>query len=82
MNKITIQGHVTPEGKLEVELPADFPSGPVQVEVSQMIESLSSGIPLGNLVEIAGIWKDRTDIVDSVDYARELRRRASRRIEE
>ena len=39
------------------------------------------GMTLSDLLgsDIVGIWKDRTDIGDSVEYARALRKRVQRR---
>jgi hypothetical protein len=78
MASIILHGIITPEGQLEVDLPADLTPGPVEVEIRQ---SALKGISLGDLLksDLVGMWADRTDIEDSVEYARELRRRASRR---
>ena len=39
------------------------------------------GMTLGDLLrsDIVGLWKDRTEIGDSVEFARELRKRVQRR---
>jgi hypothetical protein len=77
---IVLNGFITPEGKLEVDLPQDMPSGPVEIEIRQ---ADLQGITLGQLLDsgLVGLWADREDIGDSVDFARKLRRRASRREE-
>ena len=65
--------------KIELELPEDAPTGDVELVLvvspekersseSNVQEILNSGL--------VGIWKDRKDITDSVEYARELRRKA------
>ena len=78
MVSIILRGVVTEDGHLQVELPPDMPPGPVEVEIRQ--EEVE-GVTLGELLEsgLVGLWADRTDIDDSVDFARDLRRRASRR---
>ncbi len=47
------------------------------------IESATSSIPMTGAAILAsplwGLWKDRTDIGDSVEYARHLRKRAETR---
>ena len=39
---------------------------------------IDNNIDFGKL-SAYGMWKDRTDIVDSIEYARKLRKKASRR---
>lgn len=78
MNIVTVKGVITEDRHLRVEVPDDFPSGPVEVEIRQ---SEIQGVSLGDLLnsDLVGMWEDRTDIEDSVEFARNLRRRASRR---
>jgi hypothetical protein len=78
MNAITLKGLITEDGHLEVEVPEDFPHGPVEVEIRQ---PEIQGVSLGDLLnsDLVGMWEDRTDVEDSVEFARNLRRRASRR---
>jgi hypothetical protein len=78
MTTLILQGVITPDGQLEIDLPPDLSPGPVEVEIRQ---SDLRGISLGEILEseLVGMWADRSDIGDSVEYARELRR-SSRRI--
>jgi hypothetical protein len=78
MATIILQGTITPEGELQIVLPDNLPPGPVEVEIRQ---PEVQGITLGELLDsgLVSIWESRTDIEDSVDFARQLRRRASRR---
>jgi hypothetical protein len=78
MNTVTLKGVVTKDRHLQVKIPDDFPSGPVEVEIRQ---PQIQGVSLGDLLnsDLVGMWEDRTDIEDSVELARKLRRRASRR---
>ena len=78
MVSVIVRGVITPEGKLEIDLPADLHPGQVEVEIRQYeIE----GVRLKDLLEsdLIGLWANRPDMGDSVDYARSLRQRASRR---
>ena len=82
MDTIILQGRITEDGQLEIDLPDDLQPGPVEVEIRQPDGANEiKGVTLGELLNsgLVGLWKDRTDIGDSVEYARELRRRASRR---
>lgn len=77
MATIILQGFVTPEGELEVKLPPDLPPGPVEIELRQ---PQVQGVTLDELLNsgLVGLWENRTDIDDSVEFARSLRRRAFR----
>jgi hypothetical protein len=78
MDKIILKGTVTPDHQLVLDLPPDLPPGPVEVEIRQ---PSVEGVSLGQLLEsgLVGLWIDRTEIGDGVDFARQLRHRASRR---
>jgi hypothetical protein len=75
---IILQGFVTAEGELKLVLPPNFPPGEVEVEIRQ---TTVEGVLLSEILNsgLVGAWSDRDDITDSVEYARNLRRRASRR---
>jgi hypothetical protein len=78
MSSIILQGTITANGELEVELPPDLPPGPVEVEIRM---TQVEGVTLGELLDsgLVGLWANRTDIEDSLEFARFLRRQASRR---
>ncbi|MBI5671572.1 MAG: hypothetical protein HZC41_26570 [Chloroflexi bacterium] len=78
METIVLKGIITDDGNLQVEIPPDLPPGPVEVEIRRQE---IRGITLGEILksDLIGMWADREDITDSVEFARELRRRASRR---
>jgi hypothetical protein len=80
METITVKGVITDDGQLKVEIPPDLPPGPVEVEIRPEVPRVE-GVTLGELLEsgLLGLWKNREDITDSVEFARELRKRASRR---
>jgi hypothetical protein len=56
-----------------------------EVEVAVMLTPPGSGVPLAanDLLEsgLVGMWRDRTDLGTSEDYARRLREQAQRRPE-
>lgn len=70
-----LQGVVTPDRKLEIELPDDIPVGAVEVEI-RIPEDEKASLEALLSTGAVGTWADRTDIDDSVEYARELRKRA------
>ncbi len=63
--------------ELTITLPADFPQGQAEIEVVSHADTARAKT-LGDLLdsEFFGMWRDREDITDSVEYAKELRRRA------
>lgn len=75
METIIIKGVITDDGRLQVEIPPDLPPGPVEVEIRPEVPKVK-GVTLGELLEsgLVGLWKDRDDITDSVEFARSLRR--------
>ncbi len=78
MSSIILHGVITEKGELQIEFPSDLPPGPVEVEIRlPEVQGLTSEEILAS--DFVGMWEDRTDIGDSVEYAQELRRRASRR---
>ena len=78
MASVILHGMITADGHLQVELPSDLSPGPVEIEIRP---AQVQGISLDEILksDLVGLWADRTDIDDSIEYARELRRRASRR---
>ncbi len=78
MQPIVLKGIITEDGRLELELPPDLPPGPVEVEIrGQDVRGITGQEILDS--EFLGMWADRKDITDSVEFARELRRRAQQR---
>lgn len=60
--------------ELRITLPVDFPVGPADVVLR--ISSMGTPHPtLGDLAnsEFFGMWRDRSDIGDSLEFARQLR---------
>jgi hypothetical protein len=77
MEKIVIHGEVTPDGELRIELPKDLPVGRLKITLESDEPESFKGITLGELVnsELNGLWADRTDIEDSVEFSRQQKRR-------
>ena len=77
-HRIQVQTRVKTGRRVEVETP-EFPEGEL-VDVS-IKGSDGSSQTLADLLnsEIIGIWRDRDDIDDSAEFARELRESAWKR---
>ncbi len=67
--------------ELRILLPPDVPTGPAELVVVVVASRERSTRTLGDLVrsEFFGMWRDRADIGDSAEYARQLRAEAWRR---
>jgi len=84
---MTIKAHF--DGKVLVpDEPVNLPEGKalvVHVEeattAQQPDDSQAGGMTAGELLksDFVGLWKDRTDIGDTLEFARQLRDRAQRR---
>jgi hypothetical protein len=83
MNAIRI--HTTVEHDGEIRIANTTLKKGQQVEVILLAENTDKGavafLTAQGLLdsEIVGIWRDRADIDDSLDYARQLREQAQRR---
>jgi len=78
MGSIILHGVINEKGKLLIDFPPDLPPGPVEVEIRRAeVPGITSEQILAS--DFVGMWEDRNDIGDSVEYARMLRRKASRR---
>ena len=81
MSSIILRGMIDDKGHLQVETSVDLPPLPVEIEIRP---EGSVGITSAQILEseFVGMWVDRDDIADSVEYARQLRRRANRPLRE
>ena len=83
MKILSLKTEVPSTRQITLTLPEDFPVGMVDLEIH--IASQQSPLPapgtLGSLLSspLCGIWADRTDIGDSITYARQLRSQAEQR---
>jgi len=85
MKTLTCKVVIRSDRQLHIPVPEDVPSGPAEVVVVIVPETVpEKGMTAGDLLRspLFGIWKDRSDLGDSVEYARELRAKAEQRSRE
>ena len=60
---------------LHITIPTDIPLGPADIVLVVSSSAAPKSSTLGDLLspEFFGLWRDRTDIPSSIDFARELR---------
>ena len=81
---LVVRTSILPGRSVRVRVPESVPLGPANITLVITPEQRSTPESGGTAAELArsplfGLWADRTDIVDSVAYARELRAQAERR---
>ena len=78
MRTITLTTEIPPERKVEIEFPNDVPIGPAEIVVVVSPRTAAAVSTFGDLLhsEFFGMWRDRTDIGDSSEFARRLRAEA------
>jgi hypothetical protein len=72
---VNINMDVPANRELRIMLPHDIPIGPAEIVlVVSSLEPVKTPT-LGDFAasEFFGMWRDRTDIIDSVQFARQLR---------
>ncbi len=82
MKTVSIKTTIPQDHRLVVHVPPDMPAGPAEVVVTALApEGPDLPWTLGALLAsgLVGLWSDRTDIADSVTFARTLREAAERR---
>jgi hypothetical protein len=82
MKTIACKVVIPVDRQLKITVPEDVPPGPAEVVVVIVPEAVAEkGGTAGDLPRssLCGRWKDRTDIEDSVENARNLRAKAERR---
>jgi hypothetical protein len=85
LKTITCKVLIPTDRQLKITVPEDVPPGPAEVVVVIVPEAVAEkGGTAGDLLRssLFGLWKDRTDIGDSVEYARKLRAKAEQRAHE
>jgi hypothetical protein len=85
MRTITSKVVIPTDRQLHISVPEDVPPGPAEIVLVIVPESTpGKGLTAGELLRspLFGIWKGRTDIGDSVEYARILRAKAEQRAHE
>jgi hypothetical protein len=86
-NRVTtlnIRREVQAGRRLEIQIPMDVPLGPAEVVVVIFPEKpgvAKKPLTAGDLMRspLFGLWKDREDIGDSLEFARKLRAEAEQR---
>ncbi len=86
-NRVTtlnIRSKVQADRRLEIQIPKDVPLGPAEVVVlifPEQPEVARKPLTAGDLLRspLFGLWKDREDIGDSLEFARKLRAEAEQR---
>lgn len=75
---LQLQTRIPESRELVICVPRDVPSGDAQIVVKITSGEPSRPSTLGDLQrsEFFGMWRDRKDIQDSLEYARELRKTA------
>lgn len=84
---MVIRTEILPDRNIRIRVPKSVPLGPANITLVITSEQKNAVEPGGTAAELAnsplfGLWADRTDIADSVAYARELRAQAERRSRE
>ncbi len=72
---VNLDADIPPNRELHITLPADVPTGPAEIVVVVSSPTRPSVLTLGDLAnsEFFGMWRDRSDIEDSFEFARTLR---------
>ncbi len=75
---ITLTADVPPDREVRIQLPAEVPTGPADITVVVTPHGSNGGSTLGDLLhsEFFGMWRERDDISDSVEFAEHLRAEA------
>ncbi len=86
MRTISIKANIPENHKLMVDIPEDLPIGPADVVVVIVPEIGAvekRGETAGDILKspLLGMWKDRKDITDSLEFARKLREHSETRKE-
>jgi hypothetical protein len=75
---LSINTDVPANREVIISIPADIPIGPAEIVVVIASKVNTTTKTLGELLnsEFFGMWKDRSDIEDSVEFAHQLRTQA------
>ena len=75
---LNLTTEIPPNREVRLTLPEDVPIGPAEIVIVVASHAHNVARTLSDLVrsEFFGMWRDRTDIGDSVEFARRLRRAA------
>lgn len=72
---VNVTADIPPNRELRITLPTDVPVGPAEIVLVVSTAEHMSARTLGDFgsSEFFGMWRDRSDIIDSVQFARSLR---------
>lgn len=72
---VNLKADIPATRELHITLPADIPTGPAEIVLVVSSEAHAGGSTLGELAEskFFGMWRDRSDIADNSNFARDLR---------
>jgi hypothetical protein len=75
---INLTAEVPANHQLTITLPDEIPTGPADITLVVKSQTPPGLVTLGELAEseFFGLWRDREDIVNSADFARDLRKEA------
>jgi hypothetical protein len=75
LKTIRVTTEITADREVRIRLPEDTPLGPAEIVVVVAPQSPQVIQTFDDLLrsEFFGMWRDREDIVDSVEFARRLR---------
>ena len=78
---ISVTTEVSADHEVRITLPADVPVGQVEIVLVVVPKEPAVHHTFGELAdsEFFGMWRDRDDIEDSVEFARRLREEGWRR---
>ncbi|MGO9270568.1 MAG: hypothetical protein ACLQOO_10000 [Terriglobia bacterium] len=78
---VTLNTEIPANRELRITLPADVPPGSAAIVVTVSSPGPSTASTFGDLLEseFFGMWADREDIEDSLDFAQKLRREGWKR---
>ncbi|MGO8791643.1 MAG: hypothetical protein ACLQVL_30220 [Terriglobia bacterium] len=72
---VTLNADIPVSRELRITLPADVPTGSADIVITVSSPPASNSATFDDLLksEFLGMWRDRADIEDSVEFARKLR---------
>jgi len=72
---VTLNADIPASRELRIKLPADVPTGSAAIVITVSSAGSSTSSTFDDLLksEFLGMWRDRTDIEDSGEFARKLR---------
>ena len=72
---VNVSAEIPPNREIHITLPPDIPVGPAEIVVVVSSAANPGVSTLGELAEseFFGVWKDRPDITDSLQFAHGLR---------